>query len=93
MSDWLNAVWEWAKDVIDSGIKVLLSGLEALIPISAPVDDLLLYLNAITPYLEVANRIVAIDWLLYYFGALLGLRFFLWLWRLGIRIWELIPFN
>lgn len=93
MSDWLRGVIEVSMGAAEAFIKYLILGLNAFVPIEAPVDDLIGYIEAVMPYMEVANRIVAIDWFLYYLAWLFAMRGFLYFWRLAVRLWELIPMN
>lgn len=90
MVEILEQLWVWFVGFLKSLLAVFFAGLDSLLP-NAP--DLSGAIAAIQPFLFLANRFVALDWLLYYALTIFLVRGSVWLWRLMIRLWELVPFN
>jgi hypothetical protein len=86
----LEELWLWFVTFLKTLLAVFFAGLDGLLP-SPP--DLTAQIQAITPYLMLANRFVALDWLLYYGLTIFLVRGGIWAWRMTIRLWELVPFN
>lgn len=86
----LEQLWVWFVGFLKSLLAIFFAGIDDLLP-TAP--DLSAAIDTIQPFLFLANRFVALDWLMYYGLTIVLVRGAVWLWRFSVRLWELIPFN
>lgn len=83
-------IWQWFVGFLKSLLALLFAGLDGLLPVAPDISGAI---AAIQPFLFLANRFVALDWLMYYGLTIFLVRGGIWAWRMTVRLWELVPFN
>jgi hypothetical protein len=90
MGSTLRQVWDWFIEHLQIFMQSLMAGIDALIP---PAPQIQHTPDYVRPFLEVATRFIALDWLFYYAMILLSVYGFVWGWRIVRYLWETLPFN
>ena len=86
----IGQLWDWFIEQLQLSIQAVMRDVDRVIP---PAPDIQHTPEYVQPFLAIATRFIALDWLFYYAIILLSVYGFIWGWRIVRYLWETIPFN